>query len=141
MSDAGPSAAKVARGPTAGRSCSGSALAVVRVAFRAVVILAVVLELVYITSVPGVQRVLFGEPQALFYRRNHEFLLSRASQLYEYVMGHYSSYVHCALWGLGGLLGLKILYTLCGRRSPFVRKLAKSVEAVGRFFKWLWVHL
>lgn len=140
MSVAG-SSSKAVREPTTGRSCSGSALAIVRVTLKMIITLGVVLELVYITSVPGVQRVLFGESQTLFYKRNHEFLLSRADQLYEYVMNHYSNYVHYALWGLGGLLGLTIFYALCGRRCPLVRKLVKSVEAVGRFFKWLWVHL
>lgn len=119
----------------------GSASSVLRTALRVLVWFAIFLELIYITSIPSVQQVLFGDAQVNFYKKNHDFLLSKANELYDYVMGHYSRYVHYALWGISAFLGLGVFYVCYGRRSPCVRRVVKSVEAVGKFFSWLWIHL
>ena len=108
---------------------------------RAAVFLAVFLELIYFTSVPAVQRVLFGDAQVRFYEKNHNLLLQKLEALYDYVMNHYSSYVCYALWAVAGMLGICVFYACWGRRSACLRGVTRCVKGVGRFFGWLWVHL
>lgn len=118
-----------------------SVLVLIRAALKAIAFLAVFLELIYITSIPAVQRVLFGEAQVGFYKKNHDLLLSKTGEVYNYIMTHYSRYVHCALWSIGIALGLSLFYVCYGRRVPWVRGIVRSVGGVGRFFNWLWIHL